>query len=145
MATWLQALFNPLEYDSIAAKVVRLYVHRPCLVNQCGDCLNSKVFVTPTEATRGTIALVYEMEVTCYFSLMDMANDLALSGVRCAVVRCGAVWHGTSKHGLPEHSRLNRSVASYRIAFARALVGKPCRTRCAERASLGAQHAAHRV
>jgi hypothetical protein len=96
VATWLQALFNPLEYESIAAKVVRLYVHRPCLENRCGDCLNSKVFVTPTEATRGTIAMVYEGEVTCYFSLMDMANDLALSGAQCAAVRCGAVWRGTS-------------------------------------------------
>ena len=131
MATWLQALFNPLEYESIAAKVVRLYVHRPCLENRCGDCLNSKVFVTPTEATRGTIAMVYEGEVTCYFSLMDMANDLALSGAQCAALRCGVAWHN-----FPEHSRLNRTVAcaSHRIRVRS--VGKPCQNPCAERASL---------
>jgi hypothetical protein len=92
-ASW-QALFNPLVYDIIAGKLVRVHVHPPCLAQQCDACLTMQVFVTPTDEARGAIALVYAAEVTCYYSLRDLANDLSLSGAQPAsccilhVVRC---------------------------------------------------------
>ena len=70
-----QAFFNPKSARAVTAPVVVMDPHESCLQRLCNKCAEN-VFTNTPSSVHGRVAFVYETDITCFRSVLDVARIL---------------------------------------------------------------------